>query len=329
MINLASIVRCPRCKSNILESQPPSRQSEAAERRIYCSNARCDYASRGFTFADGRPVLIDFDASIFDADAYSYGGSKSVLPRNDTGTGIRTILRRAIIGRNYKAREFCSEMLRILKRNSDRPKLLIVGGGAIGEGTNEFYADPELDLVSIDVYSSQNVTIVADAHQLPFADSVFDGLWIQSVLEHVLNPEIVVQEIHRVLNQNGLVFADAPFMWPVHEGAYDFTRFSLNGFRWLFRNFELISAGVGSGAGTATLLSIRYLIRSLTGSNVFSTLASAPFFWLRYLDRYTQSRPNADAASGIYFFGARSAQSIPTKSMITFYEKQAIHRDIT
>jgi ubiquinone/menaquinone biosynthesis C-methylase UbiE len=69
---------------------------------------------------------------------------------------------------------------------------------------------------------------VADGHQLPIADGSVDGVWIQAVLEHVLDPSIVVQEIHRVLTPGGVVYAETPFMQPVHEGAYDFTRFSLS-----------------------------------------------------------------------------------------------------
>jgi len=58
---------------------------------------------------------------------------------------------------------------------------------------------------------------------------VFDAVWIQAVLEHVLDPVRVVAEIHRVLRPGGLVYSEIPFMQEVHEGAYDFTRFRLSG----------------------------------------------------------------------------------------------------
>ena len=34
---------------------------------------------------------------------------------------------------------------------------------------------------------------------------MFDGVWIQAVLEHVLEPETVVAQIHRVMRSSGLV----------------------------------------------------------------------------------------------------------------------------
>ena len=112
------------------------------------------------------------------------------------------------------------------------------------------------------MFSSPHTRLVADAHKLPFVDQSFDGVWIQAVLEHVLEPIDVVSEIHRVLRDDGLVYAETPFMQQVHERAYDFTRFTQSGHRWLFRSFTEISAGPVTGGGVALLWSIRYLFRA-------------------------------------------------------------------
>ena len=139
------------------------------------------------------------------------------------------------------------------------------------------YDDPQVQVIGTDIYHSPHVTLIADGHLLPFADQSVDGVWIQAVLEHVLDPQQVVAEIHRVLRPDGLVFADTPFMQQVHEGAYDFTRFTLSGHRWLFRHFALIDAGTSGGAGLATLWSLRYLVRAMTGSGPLGTLVHWPF----------------------------------------------------
>lgn len=120
-----------------------------------------------------------------------------------------------------------------------------------------------------------------------------------------------------------MIYADTPFMQQVHEGAYDFTRFTLSGHRWLFRNFEAIEAGTSSGAGTALRWSIRYLVRSLTGSNKFSTGVSMLFFWTRFFDNVAKRRPNADAAGGVYFLGTKAATPLAPHAMIKFYEQQS------
>ncbi len=67
-----------------------------------------------------------------------------------------------------------------------------------------------------------------------------------------------MKEIHRVLKDDGIVYADTPFMQQVHEGAYDFTRFTLSGHRWLFKNFALLDSTVWSAAPV--------LARELVGS---------------------------------------------------------------
>jgi len=145
----------------------------------------------------------------------------------------------------------------LLKQACARPVVLVIGGATVGCGTSALYDDRDIEVVGSDVFSSGHTALVADAHKLPFHDATFDGIWIQAVLEHVLAPATVAAEIHRVLKPNGLVYAETPFMQQVHERAYDFSRFTRSGHRWLFREFEEIEAGAVTGPGVALLWSIR------------------------------------------------------------------------
>lgn len=72
--------------------------------------------------------------------------------------------------------------------------------------------DSSVDVVTVEVYASSNTDLMADGHSLPFRDTAFDGVWIQAVLEHVLEPQRVVAEIYRVLKPKGIVYAETPFM---------------------------------------------------------------------------------------------------------------------
>jgi hypothetical protein len=109
----------------------------------------------------------------------------------------------------------------------------------------------------------------------------------------------------------------------VHEDAYDFSRFSLSGHRWLFRQFEQLAAGSVGGAGTASVWSFRYLCRALGASNKLSTLLSLGVFYLRFLDRFTKHRPNNDPASGTYFLDSKSQRTLKPREMVRYYEEQA------
>ena len=67
------------------------------------------------------------------------------------------------------------------------------------------------------------------------------------------NPIRVVAGVERVLKPNGVVYAETPFMQQVHEGAYDFTRFTELGHRWLWRRFSTIARGPLGGRAVALL----------------------------------------------------------------------------
>jgi SAM-dependent methyltransferase len=226
-------------------------------------------------------------------------------------------------GGNPSSVENSRAMLRLMKTLSAEPTLLVIGGGAIGPGVDTFLQDDSLQVIATDVYASANTQLIADAHKLPFDDAVFDGVWIQAVLEHVLEPQLVVDEIWRVLKPTALVYAETPFMQQVHERAYDFTRFTASGHRWLFRRFEQIAAGVnkGFGPGHALAWSVRWFVRAFAGDKI-ANAAAIPFYWLRLLDRFTRARARADGALGIYFLGRKSEHSLVPKDMVAYYESQ-------
>jgi len=276
----------------------------------------------GFSTVDNQPVLIDFEHSIFDPSAYLQDHG-SVLPRDNTGRSIGTRVRRFVKGNNLVADDNSRLFLNQVKGLAARPRVLVIGGGAIGSGAEGLYCDPDIDIIGTDVYASPFTCAIVDGHNLPFCSLAFEGVWIQAVLEHVLEPHIVAAQIFRVLKPGGLVYSEIPFMQQVHEGAYDFMRFTLSGHRWLFKQFEQIAAGPVGGAGTSSVWSFIYLCRALGASNKVATLLSLPVFWLRFLDQLTKPRPNLDGASGTYFLGAKSERTLTPREMVHYYEEQA------
>jgi SAM-dependent methyltransferase len=307
------VLACPRCRA-------PIARAEKGELR--CTADQCDFAQTPFPCVIGQPVLIDFAKSIFRPHAYQ-SGSGSVFGRDDSGESLAVRLRDFIwAGHNRIAPRVARELIRRFKGRRPPAKLLVVGGGAINPGVRELYSGV-FDVVGMDVYASAHTRFVADAHSIPLQDESVDIVWIQAVLEHVLDPNDVVKEIHRVLRPGGLVYADTPFLQQVHEGAYDFTRYTLSGHRWLFKQFDEIETGAVSGAGTALVQAIRYAARSVVRNDKVATLITIPFFWIRFLDYATNKRQNADAASGVYFFGKKGASALLPHDMLEFYTAQA------
>ena len=205
-----------------------------------------------------------------------------------------------------------------------RPLVLVVGGGIAGQGMEPLLR-ADVELVETDVYVGPRTAVVCDAHSLPFADDTFDGVVCQAVLEHVLDPWRVASEIQRVLRPEGLVYAETPFMQQVHEGAYDFTRFTHLGHRRLFRWFDEIESGAVAGPATSLLWSVRYFAMSLAGSSrvvrvLLDRLVTTCMFWIKYLDKRLVNTPGGlDAASATHFLGALRTSPVPDDEILDGY----------
>jgi SAM-dependent methyltransferase len=301
-VDIVGRLRCPRCRS-------PLTDDDSA-----CTSPSCDLSARRFRRVAEQAVLIDADDSIVDPSAVTVPSEKSE----------RAISR--LIGRLSPANPVAPRISRTLAADaaavdrSRRPVVLVIGGGTIGSGLTGFYADPSVDILAFDVYPSRYTQFVADGQAIPLADESVDGVIVQAVLEHVLEPARVVAEIHRVLRPAGVVYADTPFLQHVHEGPFDFTRFTESGHRWLFRRFALLESGVVAGVGTELAWSVAHAARSvipLRGVTSAVRLAMTPAAML--LDRLVDPAYAIDGASSVYFYGRRSTQAIRPRDMIDHY----------
>jgi SAM-dependent methyltransferase len=301
---------CPRCTSPV----------HLRDGSWHCAGASCRYADEAFPVVAGVPALVDFEHSVLDADRLRAVDGASEVRRASLPAPIRHLMHPA----NTTAPANVARMLDLLRADAGatgrRPRVLVVGGGAVGDGLADLYADSSIDLISFDVYSSPDVQFIGDGHSIPLADGSVDGVIIQAVLEHVLEPTVVAQEIHRVLRTGGIVYADTPFLQQVHEGAYDFTRFTDSGHRYLFRRFERIDSGTVAGAGTALRWSVDYFVRALTRSVPAGRIAGLCFFWLSYLDRFLDKKHSVDGASSVFFLGRKTDRPISGNDIIGYYQ---------
>lgn len=279
--------------------------------------------TRRYPVVEGVPVLIDDERSLFTVERVAASGSTQPATLKDR---IKRSFPTGNLepGAAERLRAFADHLARASARAPMR--VLVVGGGTLGRGMPELVRDDRVRLIESDVYLGPRVDVACDAHDLPFADGQFDGVVIQSVLEHVLDPHRVVSEIHRVLRPGGLVLAETPFMQQVHEGAHDFTRFSLLGHRRLFRHFEEVDSGVACGPAMALVWSLRYFARSIPSrsriaAKVLDRVVVLLFGWLKHLDRRLVSHVGAaDAASSVYFVGTRSTTALSDEDLIAGYD---------
>jgi SAM-dependent methyltransferase len=264
-------------------------------------------------------VLVDFDQSILlESEVLSESGQSPI--KRGKSNSLKKMLVLRLFPSNTVAAKNVMRFLELLKQDISNPTVLVVGGATTGSGTKALYEDPAIRLIAFDIYATPLTQFIADAHTSPLAANSVDAVWIQAVLEHVLDPWRVVAEIYRVLKPGGLVYAETPFMQPVHEGPYDFTRFTDSGHRWLFRKFELIDSGVVLGSAAQLLDSVEHITRGLFRSVYAGRVAKAALFWLRYADKIVMEAYAIDNASAVFFLGRRSDGEICPRNMISYYK---------
>src|SRR5229473_699802 len=269
----------------------------------------------------GVPILIDDEASVFARGDYSGGGYLGAAygTDRDRTSGLRRAYRRVMHRMSegtVRVSPPISEFIQHVCKEALPGPILVIGAGDM-----EF---EDARFVYTDVSFGRHVTVICDAHQLPYANGAFAGAVMVAVLEHVADPVRCVSEIHRVLADGGLVYADTPFLQPVHMGAYDFTRFTYLGHRRLFRWFDDIDSGVSIGPSAALGHSIAYTLRCFGSSKrlrqVIGGLGVILAFLIRQLDRIVGSTQAAyDAAGGVYFLGRRRNDPIPDRAIIRLY----------
>lgn len=76
---------------------------------------------------------------------------------------------------------------------------------------------------------SDSIDFVAPLHEIPTADGFFDTVICNAVLEHVANPEEVMEEFARVLAPAGTLYLTIPFMQPEHRDPTDYQRYTIDG----------------------------------------------------------------------------------------------------
>jgi SAM-dependent methyltransferase len=303
--DLAIDLRCPVGGGKLQYDDSDRFWSETGEGK------RIDYPVVG-----GQPVLVDFDNSILDRDVFMALQGTSLIGERENK---RSIIKKVLLGTNDVASSNAKTLLEEVQRLDPKPVILIVGGGTVYEGAQDLYDAEGIQIVSFDIYASENTDFVADAHRIPLKDGAVHAVWIQAVLEHVLTPSEVVDEIWRVLVSGGIVYAETPFLQPVHEAAYDFTRFTESGHRWLFRRFELIDSGVVKGPGAVLFQVLRYAFGSAVGNRRVGSKLAIPFFWLRFIDQMANRAHASDCASGVYFLGRRSVATLQPRDMKSFF----------
>lgn len=278
--------------------------------------------SNSYPIINGTPVLIDFGKSV-------------ILPPEvgpDSGRRRRTDRPGARFGwllsgfRIHHSDGNVARMIELLGASDRNPaRVLVIGAGTNSPEVAALEDDPRIDLIATDVGPAPGISVICDGHDIPLADGSVDSVVSQWVLEHVVDPERVVSEIHRVLKPGGLVYSEVPFVQQVHFGRLDFTRWTPSGHRRLYRFFDEVSMSIVAGPGMALSWSFVWFLESLPSrkgalSRWLSRLGRVVTLPFLLCDRWLIRRPGSwDAASGTAFLGRRREEPVSDDEIVAAY----------
>ena len=121
-----------------------------------------------------------------------------------------------------------------------------------------------LDLaVGDSAWNYAGLDILGDLARLPFAGASFDAALNIVTLEHVQDPQRVIDELARVVRPGGRLLFVVPHEWEVHQSPHDYFRYTRHGLALLLER-----AGVAAGLARA-LLFLPTMIPLIAAASLF------------------------------------------------------------
>ena len=133
-------------------------------------------------------------------------------------------------------------------------------------------------------------------------------------MEHVQNPERIVEEMLRVLKSGGKVYSDVDFMTGFHASPFDFNRMTTMGLRKLFEEYDDVRIIIGSGPTSALLWIFQEWLAMILSLGIkqlykiFYLIIMALTFPIKYLDVLLQYHPMAENISASFIVTAKKRE---------------------
>lgn len=89
--------------------------------------------------------------------------------------------------------------------------------------------------IETSVHTTTKADYVYDGITFPFTNESYDSIILNEVIEHVFNPDELLQEIRRIMKPEATMMITLPFVWDEHEQPYDYARYSSFGIKHLLQ----------------------------------------------------------------------------------------------
>jgi SAM-dependent methyltransferase len=194
---------------------------------------------------------------------------------------------------------FCGLSARaFLQKYSSEGKTLNLGSGPRILGK---------DIINIDITPYPGVSIVADASAVPLPDGSAGRIVSDNVLEHVKDPVRAVAEMKRLLGPGGYAYIATPFVYPFHSSPSDYQRWTTEGIKALFSDFEIIEIGARAGPFSALDAQLCHMAGAILSfgspflNSLFTNLAMFVFLPVKLPDIIFNYWPGAEAVASVLY----------------------------
>jgi SAM-dependent methyltransferase len=166
------------------------------------------------------------------------------------------------------------------------------------------------NILGVDFLLFPNTKLIADIHHLPFSKDSVSAVICTGVLEHVENPPLAIEEMHRTIKTGHIIHIEVPFMQPYHADPIDYWRWTLPGIRQFCTasGFEQISSGAHLRTQAAmNVILINYMkswIKPRAIQMGFEFVLRFLLWPFKFLD-YFSSEKTLYMPSGVFFVGRK------------------------
>ena len=103
-----------------------------------------------------------------------------------------------------------------------------------------------------------NSDLIADLNKpLPIKSEIADTIICLSVLEHLSEPQVMLNEAFRILKPRGIMLLQVPWQWWLHEAPYDFYRYTPYGLKYMLEKAGFIDLKIEPESGFFTTLVLK------------------------------------------------------------------------
>ena len=199
----------------------------------------------------------------------------------------------------------------IAKNNNERTSKihLDIGSGQSESQTGELKKKYNVkEYLRLDFDPSLRPDIIADAHHIPLKDNSIDSISSMAVFEHLKEPQIVANEMYRVLTKGGACVIGTHFMWAYHECPVDLWRYTNDGLKLIMEKagFPEIHIDTESYHGYFYMMSlIPAFVRAKKHSLIFNLISYILMNIFLYMRRFDKYYNDEMLYSAIVIFGVK------------------------